>query len=118
MEYRRCAEARRGAEMPRRGSGVELSSKSFYLPQFRILMDVPNLTDITLETLDLGAQLRGDVCRFRVWAPKAKQVTLRLGERELRMRPAESEYFEFEERAKAGDRYFYVVDGQKPVPDP
>jgi len=79
---------------------------------------VPNLTDITLETLDLGAQLRGGVCRFRVWAPKAKQVTLRLGERDLRMRPADWGYFEVEEPARAGDRYFYIIDGQKPVPDP
>lgn len=81
-------------------------------------MKVPNLTDITLEALDLGAQLRGGACRFRVWAPKAKQVTLRLEDRDIPMRLADSGYFELEEAAKPGDRYFYIVDGQKPVPDP
>ncbi len=34
------------------------------------------------------------------------------------MRLADSGYFELEEAAKPGDRYFYIVDGQKPVPDP
>src|SRR5438128_1732476 len=81
-------------------------------------MDVPNLTDITLETLDLGAQLDGDVCRFRVWAPNAKQIAVRVGNRDRTMRPADWGYFELEAPARAGDRYFYIVDGQKPVPDP
>src|SRR3954463_13824763 len=81
-------------------------------------MDVPNLTDITSETLELGAQLRGDACHFRVWAPKAKQVTLRLGERDLSMRLADDGYFELAGTANAGDHYFYILDGQKPVPDP
>jgi len=79
---------------------------------------VPNVTDLALGTLELGAQLQGSVCHFRVWAPKAKQVTLRLGERDRQMRRADKGYFELEATAKAGDRYFYVVDGQKPVPDP
>jgi maltooligosyltrehalose trehalohydrolase len=81
-------------------------------------MDVPNVTDIALETLDLGAQLRGDVCRFRVWAPNAKRVTLRLGDDDRQMRPADWGYFELDVPAKAGDRYFYIVDEHKPVPDP
>src|SRR6476619_6168575 len=110
MGYPRYATVRPGVEKPTRGSGGELPSAPFYLPRFSHLMDVPNLTDITLETLDLGAQLRGEVCHFRVWAPKAKQVTLRLSERDLRMRPADWGYFELEEPAEAGDRYFYVVD--------
>jgi len=67
-------------------------------------MDVPNLTDIKLETLDLGAQLEGDVCRFRVWAPKAKQIALRVGNRDRAMRPADWGYFELEIPAGAGDR--------------
>ena len=79
---------------------------------------MPNSTELSLETLDLGAQLRGETCRFRVWAPKAKQMTLRLGERDIRMRPADGGYFECEEAAKAGDLYSYIVDQQKPVPDP
>ena len=34
------------------------------------------------------------------------------------MRPAERGYFELEAPAKAGNRYFYIVDDAKPVPDP
>src|SRR5438445_5292232 len=34
------------------------------------------------------------------------------------MRHAESGYFELEVAARAGDRYFYIPDSQKPVPDP
>src|SRR5437868_9724303 len=36
--------------------------------QFSHLNDVPNVTDLALGTLDLGAQLEGSVCHFRVWA--------------------------------------------------
>ena len=81
-------------------------------------MEVPNLTDITLETLDLGAQLAGEICRFRVWAPKAKQVVLRLNGSDREMLAAAGGYFEQEIPAQAGDRYFYIIDSQKPVPDP
>src|SRR3954464_6300556 len=81
-------------------------------------MDVPNLTDITLEPLDLGAQLRAEKCAFKVWAPKAQQVLLRLNGQDHGMRRSGEGYFETEERASAGDHYFYILDGQKPVPDP
>jgi 1,4-alpha-glucan branching enzyme len=67
---------------------------------------VPNLTDIALETLDLGAQLRGGTCHFKVWAPKAKQVVLRLNGRASEMRAAGNGYFETDARAAAGDKYF------------
>ncbi len=79
---------------------------------------MPNLTDIALEALDLGAQLAGEVCRFRVWSPAAKQIVIRLNGIDREMRCADDGYFELEIPARAGDRYFYVVDGQKPVPDP
>jgi maltooligosyltrehalose trehalohydrolase len=81
-------------------------------------MNVPNVTDIPLPALDLGAQLERDSCRFRVWAPKANRVMLRLNGRDSEMRPAGTGYFELETPAQAGDRYFYIVDDQKPVPDP
>jgi maltooligosyltrehalose trehalohydrolase len=81
-------------------------------------MDVPNLTDVTLENLELGAQLQADLCRFRVWAPQAKRLKLRLNGRESEMRPSGGGYFELETKATAGDRYFYSIDDKKPVPDP
>lgn len=89
--------------------------------------------------LDLyGANYRDGQTEFRLWAPKAKHVVLRL------MRIGRSEYRDYEMRrlgssdfgvpdfeqesdadtftltidARPGDRYFYIVDGRKPLPDP
>ncbi len=71
----------------------------------------------------LGATLAGDICEFRVWAPAARRVTLRLmtrmrGTEDLAMPYAEDGQFALEAFASAGDRYFYIIDGNKPVPDP
>jgi maltooligosyltrehalose trehalohydrolase len=70
----------------------------------------------------LGATLAGDNCDFRVWAPAAKTVTLRLinnqGTHDWPMQFAGDGYFELQAFARAGDKYFYMVDGNKPVPDP
>ncbi len=69
-----------------------------------------------------GANLINDGCEFRVWAPAAQSVTLRLtgqhGTRDWPMHRAEDGYFLFETQARAGDKYFYIVDQNKPVPDP
>ena len=70
----------------------------------------------------LGATLAGDVCEFRVWAPAAQRVTLRLmtsrGTEDIAMPYTEDGQFALEAFAGPGDRYFYMVDGNKPVPDP
>ena len=71
----------------------------------------------------LGATLAGDLCEFRVWAPAARRVTLRLmtkarGTEDLAMPYTEDGQFALEAFARAGDRYFYIVDASKPVPDP
>jgi maltooligosyltrehalose trehalohydrolase len=70
----------------------------------------------------LGASLDGELCEFSVWAPNAKSVTLRLtGQeepRDLQMQRQGEECFVMQAKARAGDRYFYQVDGNKPVPDP
>jgi maltooligosyltrehalose trehalohydrolase len=70
----------------------------------------------------LGANLVGEHCEFRVWAPAARSVTLRLinaqGTRDLPMQREEDGHFALQASASAGDRYFYIVDGNKPVPDP
>lgn len=89
--------------------------------------------------LDLyGANYGDGQTEFRVWAPKAKHVRLRL------MRGGRNEHHDYEMRrlgssdfgipdfeeesdadtftlevdARPGDRYFYIVDGGKPLPDP
>lgn len=77
----------------------------------------------TLSKTDtLGANVAGDTCIFRVWAPVAKTVTLRLvderGTNDLPMQFAGDNFFELKTFAGAGDRYFYIVDQNKPVPDP
>ena len=66
-----------------------------------------------------GANLDGSTCSFQVWAPNAKQVTLRLlGHRDLHMQPESGGVFSITADAAAGDRYFYLVDNHPPVPDP
>lgn len=73
----------------------------------------------------LGASLTSDnTCDFRVWAPCAHQVAVLLlgGQgkevRSLPMEPAEDGYFVLQTHANPGERYFYVVDHHRPVPDP
>jgi maltooligosyltrehalose trehalohydrolase len=70
----------------------------------------------------LGASIEGEFCEFRVWAPNSKRVILRLiGQqqpRDLPMQRRGAEHFATRTKARAGDRYFYLVDDSKPVPDP
>jgi maltooligosyltrehalose trehalohydrolase len=69
----------------------------------------------------LGAWPEHDQCEFRVWAPAAHQVTLRLmregAEQDLRM-TQDAEHFSLTAHAHPGDKYFYILDENKPVPDP
>jgi maltooligosyltrehalose trehalohydrolase len=69
-----------------------------------------------------GATLSPHGCEFRVWAPAAKQVTLRLmqgpASRDLAMEREDDGHFVLQADAHAGDRYFYIVDNGTPVPDP
>jgi maltooligosyltrehalose trehalohydrolase len=72
-------------------------------------------------TLNLmhGAMLEGSTAIFRVWAPNAQQVTLRLlGGRDVLMQRSDDGTFMARAPAHAGDRYFYVLDDHKPMPDP
>lgn len=73
--------------------------------------------------LDLGAHVvTPSSVHFRVWAPKADAVAVRLvgqGRRSIAMQPIERGYFETTvECAEAGDRYLYVLDGVNERPDP
>src|SRR5213080_3909011 len=68
-----------------------------------------------------GASLNSEGCEFRLWAPNAEQVRLQLaapGSRELLMERVDDGYFVLQAPARPGDRYFYVVDDKKAVPDP
>jgi maltooligosyltrehalose trehalohydrolase len=71
----------------------------------------------------LGAFPEQDCCWFRVWAPAAQRVTLRLLRgnccQDVAMRrDADGEHFSVSASALPGDRYFYLVGDHKPVPDP
>ncbi len=70
----------------------------------------------------LGANLAGDSCEFRVWAPAAQSVTLRLsneqGTQDWPMLCGDDGHFAVQASASPGDRYSYIVDQNKPVPDP
>src|SRR5216684_4119899 len=69
--------------------------------------------------LPFGAELVREGVRFRLWAPQAQSVALRLEDPgELPMARAGGGWFELTTAAaRAGSRYHYVVDGQA-VPDP
>jgi maltooligosyltrehalose trehalohydrolase len=70
--------------------------------------------------MPFGAQVQpaGGV-RFRLWAPAAKQVDLSFEDRFLPMQQAGAGWFELlHDKAKAGSRYRYRIDGGQEVPDP
>src|SRR4051812_25653159 len=71
-----------------------------------------------------GATVNGGTTHFRVWAPAAKRVRLQIvnplkpGAGETEMQREADGSWSLEAGAQAGDRYFYVVDDNKAVPDP
>jgi len=74
-----------------------------------------------LRLLSGGATVVGDEAEFRVWAPNAEKVTLRLIECRHRDVPMDREpdgTFTAASITRPGDRYFYIVDQNQPVPDP
>lgn len=73
--------------------------------------------------LDLGANPIGlSAVKFRVWAPRAKAVLVHVCDprrNPVPMEPREFGYFEVTiESVRPGDRYHYIVDGEKVRPDP
>ena len=69
-----------------------------------------------------GANVRGDRTQFRVWAPNTKSLAIRLlrnGKQEdLPCSATPIGVYTLEADARAGDRYFCVIDGEQAVPDP
>ncbi len=67
----------------------------------------------------LGAIVNGNTTDFRVWAPAAQYVSIKLRSgHEFPMKPGESGIFSATLPVGAGARYWYVLDGTKPLPDP
>lgn len=77
-----------------------------------------------VHAMPFGATILGDGrVRFRLWAPAAHTVALRLGVDDsaptLPMQPLAEGWFELTTgAARAGSRYAYVIDGDRVVPDP
>jgi maltooligosyltrehalose trehalohydrolase len=66
----------------------------------------------------LGARVVGDgEVQFRVWAPRAKQVSVKLAEEQLPVLDAGYGVHELIAPASAGDDYVFVLDGEE-LPDP
>ena len=66
----------------------------------------------------LGTRPLGDgTAEFRVWAPRAESIALRVGRREHSLDDAGYGVFETVVEAQPGDQYWYVVDGRR-LPDP
>jgi maltooligosyltrehalose trehalohydrolase len=66
----------------------------------------------------LGSRpLGGGTAEFRVWAPRAESIALRLGRREVALDDAGYGVYETVVDAADGDEYWYVVDGRR-LPDP
>jgi malto-oligosyltrehalose trehalohydrolase len=69
--------------------------------------------------MPFGAQVTGDGgVRFRLWAPAAREVALSINGSSLEMKESEDGWFERIEKAQAGTRYRYRIDGDGEVPDP
>ncbi len=67
----------------------------------------------------LGAIPRRDgTASFRVWAPRADRVDVRIGGESHELEAAEDGVFAGELRARAGDDYVYVLDEARELPDP
>jgi maltooligosyltrehalose trehalohydrolase len=70
-----------------------------------------------------GSEYQGNKrCRFTVWAPEKKKMTLHLvhpAERTVEMEHASEGYFTIElDEIAPGARYFYQPDGKEDYPDP
>ncbi len=73
--------------------------------------------------LDLGASFRNGKLYFCVWAPKAREVAVRIvtsgKERTLQLSGDQGGYFTVSPAGvSAGDRYVYLLDGIRQYPDP
>ncbi|MBI5604375.1 MAG: malto-oligosyltrehalose trehalohydrolase [Deltaproteobacteria bacterium] len=78
-------------------------------------------TDREIWALELGARALKEGVRFKVWAPKASRLSLKVPEKykEIPMDPEGRGYFTaWAEELGPGARYYYLLDGIRPRPDP
>ena len=65
-----------------------------------------------------GAEWDAGEASFRIWAPKHRQVRLRLGGRDRDMKPIEGGWFSLEVDAQPGAEYLFVLEDGRAIPDP
>lgn len=68
--------------------------------------------------MPFGAQMEGQGCRFRLWAPAATHVALRLRGELHPMETGAGGWWERVCEARAGDAYAFKIDHGREVPDP
>ena len=69
--------------------------------------------------LELGARVAADGVRFRVWAPRARELAVKIGGLVTPLARGAGDVFEGVVRgAAAGADYVYVIDGERERPDP
>jgi maltooligosyltrehalose trehalohydrolase len=77
---------------------------------------------LSASQLTYGANLRNGRAHFRVWAPNAKSLAIRLirdgKPQDLEMQRGDDGVYTLEADAKPGDRYLCVVNGEQAIPDP
>jgi maltooligosyltrehalose trehalohydrolase len=56
--------------------------------------------------------------RYRVWAPRASTVVLRVDSSDVPMQQSGGGWWAADRARRAGERYGYLVDGDGPLPDP
>jgi maltooligosyltrehalose trehalohydrolase len=81
----------------------------------QLLKGVPTI----VKPVMYGANWTGSATEFRVWAPHARGVALHLIRQEpIAMGRSSDGTYVASLTCHPGDRYFYIVDDSKPVPDP
>ena len=56
---------------------------------------------------------------FKIWAPRARTIAIRIAERSYPLQPAERGWWSGDiDEAKPGTDYWLVIDGGDPIPDP
>ncbi len=69
--------------------------------------------------LRYGATVEPAGVQFRLWAPRLREVRVAIGEQVIAMQPGnDGEFTASAEGLRAGADYFYLVDGERRLPDP
>ena len=132
-QFPRCAATLADAERPRQGPAwnrsriASMGSRNFCWTARQRVEEHPARTvnqtseirmTIATASLRYGATVHDEQTEFRLWAPQARSVTLRIVGQDDHPMQRQDEDFVLSLPARTGDRYFYLVDGSDPRSDP